>query len=660
MKFREELKKDVNKRNLEPNDQIIQEIIQKTKNRKVVNFPSMFNLRGAACVVIIFAIIFTALFPYYKDLNSSINNSLYSSYKKYNEIYTQITKNKEKINLDYNGNKGWENFTDVIPTAGTPEVDESTSETSINYSDTNLQVVGVSEADIIKTDGSYIYALSYNKDCLYIVKVDGINLELVYTIELEANTTSDNYTEETRYFEFYITENKLILLNKKTQYVRVMENDSEIQKHGSYYIDYYDSYYKDYTGAIIYDITDRTNPVYENDIGTSGYYVSSRMIGDILYLVTNVYMYNDIDSEDPLTYIPAIYNDAETKLVSVDDILICNDPVRQSYCNISSIDTEKAEDISSVKSIFGSGSEIYSSLENMYIVSSRYNSLESFNTYISSNYTDIIKISLNSGNIEVENTGTVKGSVLNQYSMDEYNGYFRIVTSVDEYTSFTNSNGFNDYKPSRTNSLYVLDDQLEIVGSITGLAEDERVYSVRFDGDVGYFVTFRQTDPLFTVDLSNPYEPELLDALKIPGFSTYMHPFGEGLLFGFGMAADETTGRSTSLKLSMFNVSDPLNVTEQNVSNLIDTYSAALDNPKAILISAERNLICIPTERGYKMFQYNTETGFELKGKITLFDINYGDSIRGLYIGDYIYISTYKGIMVYSLDTFELVGQCNY
>jgi uncharacterized secreted protein with C-terminal beta-propeller domain len=141
------------------------------------------------------------------------------------------------------------------------------------------------------------------------------------------------------------------------------------------------------------------------------------------------------------------------------------------------------------------------------------------------------------------------------------------------------------------NALYVLDADLQVAGSITDLAQDEVIYSARFDGDIGYFVTFRQVDPLFAVDLSNPKAPVVLSALKIPGFSEYLHLWSDGRLFGLGRDADVETGRAGRMKLSMFDTSDPADVTERKTLLLDSDYSAALYNHKAILISRDKNLI---------------------------------------------------------------------
>ena len=198
------------------------------------------------------------------------------------------------------------------------------------------------------------------------------------------------------------------------------------------------------------------------------------------------------------------------------------------------------------------------------------------------------------------------------------------------------------------------------VGRLDNVAEGERVYSVRFMGDIGYFVTFRQTDPLFSVDLSNPKEPKLLGQLKIPGFSEYMYPYGDGLLLGFGMEADEKTGRTSYLKLSMFNTSNPADLTEQD-KTVIDpfTYSEALYNHKAMLVSVSKNLIGFPANdnngnQGYFVYEY-TGDGFAKKAALELkvdYKYAYEPNIRGMFIGDYFYIVNGTALWCFDLNDF--------
>ena len=206
-----------------------------------------------------------------------------------------------------------------------------------------------------------------------------------------------------------------------------------------------------------------------------------------------------------------------------------------------------------------------------------------------------------------------------------------------------------------SNSLVILDGNLKKTGAISGIAEDERVYSVRFMGDTAYFVTFRQVDPLFSVDVSDPTSPKIIGSLKIPGFSNYLFPFGKGMLFGMGQNADEKTGRSTGMKISMFDISDPSNVTECAKTNISASYSEALYSHKATLINSGKNIIGFSAygwQNNILYFIYAYENG-ELvkKAEINLPHSNTG--CRGLYLGDKFYVVTPDVVYCFTLDGFK-------
>lgn len=206
----------------------------------------------------------------------------------------------------------------------------------------------------------------------------------------------------------------------------------------------------------------------------------------------------------------------------------------------------------------------------------------------------------------------------------------------------------------------MFDENLDLIGKIDGLAKNEKVYSVRFSGDTAYFVTFRTVDPLFTVDLSDPANPVILSELKIPGFSNYLHPYSDGLLFGLGQDADERTGWTRGMKLSMFDVSDPHAVSEKHCLKLDSYSSEALYNHKAILVSAEKDLIGFPTETGYVIYGYDTEKGFYKKAETALEKLWASHDIRGLYSGDYVYIVTQDFTAVMRMADLELLTTVGY
>jgi len=194
------------------------------------------------------------------------------------------------------------------------------------------------------------------------------------------------------------------------------------------------------------------------------------------------------------------------------------------------------------------------------------------------------------------------------------------------------------------------------VGKIEGLAEGQHVKSARFSGDVVYFVTFRQVDPLFTVDLSDPANPKVLSALKIPGFSSYLHPFGEGLLVGLGYSADENTGGTTGVKLSMFDIRDKSDVREAHTQKVKADWTPVMYNHKAILVDVEKNLIAFPADEYYFVYGYDAGSGFVEKGRIKLdFDekFYYMDNVRGLYIDGVFYLVQESAVTALDLISLE-------
>lgn len=238
--------------------------------------------------------------------------------------------------------------------------------------------------------------------------------------------------------------------------------------------------------------------------------------------------------------------------------------------------------------------------------------------------------------------GKFDGYLNDSFSIDEYEGNLRVVTTDGD-----------------TNSVYVLDKELDIIGSIEDLAKDERVYSARFMGDVGYFVTFRETDPLFSVDLSDPKKPKIIGELKIPGFSEYLHFYGEDQLLGIGMNVDEETMITDGVKLTMFDISDKTDVKEADTYILENVYSTEVGyDYKAALVDPGRNIIGFAgyTEGGqnYYLFAYDKKDGFVCNMEEHI-NGNAIRSTRGVYIEDVIYVVQGNIIEAYSLKDYKKV-----
>ena len=546
-----------------------------------------------------------------------------------------------------------------------------------SYSKTNVQVAGIDEGDIVKTDGTYIYSLQNGK--LSIFKADGANTRLVSVTEVVKNNDDNNSIKPTIYdaraivpeyayeyaTEMYLCESFAIIIAQYTSY-------TDYGYQGPPYYGYWGYQNSQITKVYIYDVSNAAAPRLAHELGQDGNILSSRLSGNTLYLLSTYYVYSFLE-DDPETFVPALYTDSNKALVAPSCIAIMPYFESSGYTIVSAIDIP-AGSIAANQTLLGGGSLVYMSAQNLYIASNEYKTEESkqyrngvYNVvdYVNYNVTNLTRLDITGGDVKVAAYGNVPGYLNNQFSMDEYNGYLRVVTTdnASKYSIYTDVMGlFTNYKwdESRSaNGLYILDMSLGRVGEVDNLAPGETVYSVRFNGDIGYFVTFRRVDPLFAVDLSNPSKPVVLSALKIPGFSQYLHVYSDGLLFGLGYDADEETGRTSTMKLSMFDTSNPADVTEAHTLRIDTSYSTALYNHKAILIDAEKNIIAFPAGSEYLVYGYNEQTGFYLRASIKLNDMWWNDS-RGLYISEFFYVVSDSSIVVIDMGAFTLLTTINY
>ena len=580
-----------------------------------------------------------------------------SKVENFENLYAMLNKRAKDTNRYYLDDML---TTDSIQESATNSAEDIKSSSSNDYSKTNIQVEGVDEADIVKTDGKYVYYLTNNKLTITDIR-DNKNLLLASTI-----TFSDG---ELYPQEIFLKDNKIVVIGTANR---------EIDEINNIDVKYYSSH-KTYTVAKVYNIQDRTSPIEERTIEIEGNYLSARMIGNNVYLVSNKYIYAYLCKEYKLNeldenYFKPEYIDTavskEMKKIGFDCICYFPEFEDTSYLNIAAFNITNNEP-ANIESYLGAGNEIYASTTNLYITKVKYNYEKK-----SSNYnlnTEIYKFNLKDATCTFEKTGTVPGSVLNQFSMDENNGYFRIAT--------TNSTSWNN--EDNVNNLYVLNENLEIVGKVENLAPGEKIYSVRFMGDRAYMVTFVQTDPLFVIDLADPTNPTVLGELKIPGYSKYLHPYDETHLIGFGEDTkvvnygygDQVV--TDGMKMSLFDVTDPNNPKELYSEKIgkKGTYSELLNNHKALLFSKEKNIIAFPisitadnyevTFQGAIVYNVSLEKGFELKGKISNtsndYDKYYGKySVeRIIYIQDTLFTLSRSLIKATNMKTMQIEGGIN-
>jgi inhibitor of cysteine peptidase len=543
---------------------------------------------------------------------------------------------------------------------------QSEGASDAGFSTTNVQVTGVDEGDIVKTDGKYIYVLHANE--LIIFKADGAGTRKLSTVTVCG--APDNAKEPDRYenesaTELYVSGDTVAVIS--TYYAAIPYPIAE----GDYSEKIMAPQENNITKLRVYNVSDRSAPVLVSELGQDGYMTASRVIGNSLYLLSSYYVYN-ADEGDTGTYIPRLYCDGVSALVAEDSISIMPYYSSTAYTVICAYNLERAA-MTSNQTLLGGGSTVYSDSDTLYVASSSYDQTESAPysdsvytviDYTSQSVTDITSFNITDGKISLASSGTVPGYLIDQFAMDEYSGNLRVVTTTNKqsWSEYTDkAKGWTNYvydESSTDNALFVLDGSLNIIGSVGDLAKDESVYSVRFDGAIGYFVTFRRTDPLFAVDLNDPAKPTVLSALKIPGFSEYLHVYADGRLFGLGMDADEETGQTKGMKLSMFDTSNPTDVTEKNTLLIGSGYSAALYNHKAILISAEKDIIAFPYDSGYVIYGYSDEQGFYKRGEVT--SVEWTGDARGLYIGDYAYIIDYGSVTVVDMASFGAVTKITF
>lgn len=558
----------------------------------------------------------------------------------------------------------------------------SNSITNKDYSKTNIQVENVDEADIIKTDGNYIYSLS--KESIVITDVTDPN-----KIKVASKITpTDNGIPE----DLILFENKLVAIC------------SEINSPYIYY-----SSNKNNTIVRIYDITNREEPRMVKNYKLYEPYYTTRCIGSKLYVISTGNLRKE--NNKIVRYYDEEYSQKEIELKNIKYL---KNVETNKQTIISMMDLNNIEQNVNVSSYLIDIENAYISEKNIYLLDTNYKGnyypkissiygikgIWGLNDYIydyTRNYeTEIYKFNiLDNGEVEYSCKTRVKGQTINQYSLDEYNGNLRVAL-----------------KDSREGSrIVIFNEKMQQIGETPYLAKGEQMYSSRFMGDKAYLVTYKTIDPLFVIDLSNPTEPKVLGELIIPGYSTYLHPYDENHLIGIGMQTEEKINRDiqgkvtsatatiTGMKMALFDVTDPTNPVEISSTVIGDrrTTSAILTNPKALLFSKEKELIAIPVNNyaeyisiassntyedtinaykknttkyiseGYSVYSINIEKGINLKGIITQENIDnksqdtyyYTNSklLRGVYIENNLYTVSEKCIKVSDLETLKEISK---
>lgn len=595
----------------------------------------------AACLVLIAGVVVYQ--NYLKTENTKGSNQIadsdvtiddstkVASAKEYKDVYSYLEKYKKDQEKASASTSSWARTLDgtrsdnaasdgVVNEIATQGVEESSADGAASagamdtgsYSETNVRQEGVDEGDTAKTDGTYLYVLKDKSDEIAIVDTRENKMKQTAIISVEN-------VSEIR--EMYLDTERNQLVAVCDGYVGGKLNDDD-----------YGYGQNSNTTAVTYDISDRANPKEVGRVSQSGYYNSSRIVDGYLYLFSDYYVIlNGITAKDPKSYVPLV-ND---NLIKETDICLPSISKADMYSIITSVSLEKPDKTAHSKALLSDSGSLYVSNNNIYYY-------ENVWEYSGKNVTTIRKVSYESGKLTAGAQCKLNGYINDSFSIDEYNGYLRVVMTDDD-----------------TNSVYILDKDLKETGSIKNLAKDERVYSARFMGDVGYFVTFKETDPLFSVDLSDPKNPKIIGELKIPGFSDYLHPYGKDKLLGIGMNVDEKTMSTDGVKLTIFDISDPENVKEEQTFVLENVYYTDVSyDYKAALVDTEKNLIGFAADseggREYYIFSYDEKDGFTC----TMHEEINGNNMRitrGIYIEDTIYVIQGNIIEAYSLNDFKKI-----
>lgn len=558
------------------------------------------------------------------DQKDILDKSILATASNYDEIYDYLQNDIARYNtgMEYGRDEsddGGEvtSSQDVSPSSEMATEEEMVRLEEDDYSDTNVREQGVGEADYVKTDGTYLY-----------VRKDNMNkIEIVDTREPQMKSVGSIHIPNATIQEFYIQDKKIVALCEASQ--------EEDNVYGSTI----------FTKIVTYDISAPEEPKKLGEVVQSGSYYTSRFSGDYLYIFSQFYAASVSTRNQIQDYIPFIDGDA----IAAERILMPTASYGNLFMVISSVNINEPDKIVDSKAAFSNGGQCYVSSENIYIYEYKYgiDPIETWNSSEqTSSRTTIRKISYKDGVLSAEAQNTINGYLDSSFSIDEYKGYLRTVVTVDG-------------EKETTSAVYVMDKALEIIGKIEGLAKDERVYSARFMGDTGYFVTFRETDPLFSVDLSDPENPRIIGKLKIPGFSEYLHVYKEGLLLGIGMDVDEETQVTDGVKISMFDISDPSNVTEVNKYVIKNSYhSDVFYDYKAVLINSDKDIIgfsVMGSQEIYHIFGFNEKAGFTNKMEQEVNGTSYATT-RGVYINDTLYVVKGNIVESYSLNDYKKIA----
>lgn len=499
----------------------------------------------------------------------------------------------------------------LSPTFGVPEssgdyTNNDGDQGSDDYSETNNQVVGVDEMDNVLTDGKHLYRIDENEVQIILAYTQGEGPSaLSYDRTLTYEDSTDSMFRPTG---LYVDEDHLIVIG---------------YEYNAWFGDYY--YYNGYESDVHVYVYDKHNDFAEVDTYIlSGNLIGTRKIDNVLYLVTAEYLPFDEEDFNLDDHLPTITDGNERTTASYEDIVYVDGTMPNSFTTFHAIDLDTKE--TDMEVVLGDrGYNLYVSMNHMYLVGNLYH-FEPIARFfdiedpVAETKTGILKIAMDGADLSYVTTGQVPGVTLNQFSMDEYDGYLRIATTTGWWGNDIN------------NRVLILDENLDEVSRIEHLGkEGETIKSVRFQGDYGYLVTFEQTDPFYVLNLADPSDPQTVGELEIPGFSSYLQPLGNDFMLGIGFG--DNSGGTNGLKISIYDIRDKTNPTV--FDEVIFDYSefgwgssSATYNHKDLLVSLAKGIIALPfstnswTPEGYRynsgilVYRFDATTGLDYGGYI--------------------------------------------
>lgn len=543
----------------------------------------------------------------------------------------------------------------------------------VRYSETNVQVRGIDEEDIVKTDGNYIYF------------------------------SPENYYSIVKYYKEYYPYH----IVKKTYIIDALPPESaevikDISNGGTLYLYNNNLVIIEYdNGKILnYNVSNPKSPKLKWEMNLNGSYVDSRVYNGKLYLIVSKFddincpiIWNNLKINYNNYYLPIIPDTVSSnfdRTYIISSIDINSGKIDRAIATAGTYDTtiymsknniyftyhlnpnENKLFINFLKEysnkyfpgstvnlinkvlnseIFGDEAksvEIRTILEAYFKTLSneeRMNLMNKMNKdyeiYLEEHWeelekTGIMKIKLNTFEIK---SGSVPGKLINQFAMDEYNNNLRVTTTIGNYWKFGDK---------MTNNLYVLDDKLNTIGKLTNLEKGERIYAVRFMGDNAYIITYKETDPLLVIDLKDPKNPKLLGELKIPGYSTYLHPIGNNRIISIGKDDDR------KLKISLFDVSNYINPKEVDKYKLPEYWSPALYCHHAFLWDNDKKIMIIPVGTHAYVFKIDNDSIILKKD-----DKHKSNVLRSLYINNYLYVFSNNEIHIIDENNWKTVKTIN-